>query len=150
MFDMRSFLFFVRKGFNLLHVRIGICQDNARGPSPFGDWGEESKKVLSTRIYALTWVCCRWSSTDSIALLSNRVFIPGFGCSLMSFCVKSLSGSSLCRRSVEFQRFLTELSVLPGSSRAMSAHFVPIFLIACRMIWSSPIVQFSLLICGSR
>lgn len=69
-------------------------------------------------------------------------------CRRLSFCEEDHCRAT--RRIVEFQRFLIELSVLPGRSLAISDHLLPTSLCASIMIISSSGSHVSLLIDGFR
>ena len=61
-----------------------------------------------------------------------------------------LRPSTILRRLMEFQKFLMALSVLPGTSLAISAHLLPILLCSLRINCSSWVDQGSRFIAGSN
>lgn len=79
-------------------------------------------------------------------------FSGGTAASMRAFCsaaLRALMMASLLRCRVEYQWFLIELSVLPGSSLAISVHRLPNLRWAIEIWRSSSSVQGSFRIAGS-
>lgn len=89
----------------------------------------------------------------SVGLGLGLGFFSGGATAAMSFScscgVRAATMASLLRCSVEYQWFLMELSVLPGSSLAISVHRLPYLRCAIEMCLSSSSVHGSFLMAGS-